>query len=272
MCPEFIDNGEKFLKIFINFFNYIGSSALALVDRAGGVSVMFIHMVTSIFKPPFRLKLIIKQMEFIGYKSVPVVILTGAFTGMVFGLQSYIGFKNFGAEAMTGSIVAMAMIRELGPTLSAIMVAARAGSAITAEIGTMKVTEQIDALYALAVDPIHYLGVPRLVAAMITVPLLNGICILFGLLGGYFVNVVLMGVNGTVYFENTILYSNGRDILDSMIKAMVFGMIIAAVSCFNGFRTKMGAEGVGKATTTAVVEACVLILMFDYIITSLLVP
>lgn len=232
---------------------------------------MLVHTVASVFKPPFRLKLILKQMEFIGYKSIPIVILTGAFTGMVFGLQSYIGFETFGAETMTGSIVAMAMIRELGPVLSSIMVAARAGSAMTAEIGTMKVTEQIDALYALSVDPIHYLAVPRLLASAIVVPLLNGICILCGLVGGYFVNVVLMDVNGYVYYENTVIYSSARDIMDSMIKAFVFGIIISSVSCYNGFQTKMGAEGVGRATTNAVVEACVMILMFDYIITSLLV-
>lgn len=259
------------LNVFTNFCNYVGSFILSLTDRAGGVSIMFIQMTAAIFRPPFRFKLIVKQMEFIGYKSVPIVILTGAFTGMVFGLQSYIGFKNFGAETMTGSIVAMAMIRELGPVLSSIMVAARAGSAITAEIGTMKVTEQIEALYALAVDPIHYLAVPRMVAAMIVVPLLNGVCILCGLLGGYFVNVTLMDVNATVYYENMIQFSDARDILDSTIKALVFGIIIASVSCFNGFRTQTGAEGVGRATTTAVVESCVLILMFDYIITSLLV-
>ena len=259
------------LNLFVNLCNFVGGLILSVINRAGGISIMFVHTFVAIFRPPFRFKLIVKQMEFIGSKSVPIVILTGIFTGMVFGLQSYIGFKNFGAESMTGSIVAMAMIRELGPVLSSIMVAARAGSAITAEIGTMKVTEQIDALLALAVEPLHYLGTPRLIAAMIAVPLLNGICILCGLWGGYFVNVNLMGVAEQVYYENSVRYSSGQDIMDSMIKTVVFGMIIASVSCYNGFQTKMGAEGVGKSTTTAVVESCVLILMFDYIITSLLV-
>lgn len=238
---------------------------------AGSVAVMLMDAVRMIPKRPFRLKLLLKQIEFIGVNSVPIVILTGIFTGMVFGLQCYVGFRNFGAESMAGTIVALAMIRELGPVLSSIMVAARAGSAMTAELGTMKVTEQIDALYSMAVDPVHYLMVPRLTASMIAMPLMNGICILFGLLGGYFVNVVVIGTNASRYYDNSVLYVNGSDIFNSMFKALIFGIIIASICCYNGFNTKMGAEGVGKATTTAVVQSCVLILMFDYIMTSFLV-
>ena len=222
-------------------------------------------------KRPFRFGLFLKQMEFIGVNSVPIVILTGVFTGMVFGLQCYMGFKNFGSESMAGTIVSFAMIRELGPVLSSIMVAARAGSAMTAELGTMKVTEQIDALSSMAIDPVHYLMVPRLAASMIAMPLMNGICILCGLLGGYFVNVVVMGTNASMYYSNSVHYVHALDIFDSMLKSFIFGIIIASVCCYNGFNTKMGAEGVGKATTAAVVQSCVVILMFDYIMTSFLV-
>ena len=259
------------LKIIKGIFKLIGSKTLKVFADAGNIAIMLFDAVCMIPVRPYRFKLLLKQIEFIGNNSVPIVILTGVFTGMVFGLQCYVGFKNFGAESMAGTIVALAMIMELGPVLSSIMVAARAGSAMTAELGTMKVTEQIDALYSMAVEPVHYLMVPRLVASMIVMPLMNGVCILFGLIGGYFVNVIIMGTNATMYYDNSILFVNNSDIFNSMLKAFIFGIIIASVCCYNGFNTKMGAEGVGKATTTAVVQSCVLILMFDYIITSFLV-
>ena len=255
----------------MNFFNIIGKTVLEMVDMAGHTSLLLVESIKLIFKRPFRLKLFIKQIEFIGYKSIPIVILTGTFTGMVFSLQSYNGMNNFGAGEMTSSIVALAIITELAPVLSAIMVAARAGSAMTAELGTMKVTEQIDALDALAVDPTHYLAVPRILASMVSLPFLNAICIMCGLVGGYIVVVNIMGISSALYFENVIVYTGLEEIIDSMIKSFVFGIIVATVSCHNGFKTPTGAEGVGKATTTSVVESCVLILMFDYILTSVLV-
>lgn len=256
------------MNIFKSIFNLIGNKTLKVFIDAGSIALLLTDAVRMIPKRPYRFNLLLKQIEFIGNNSVPIVILTGIFTGMVFGLQCYVGFKTFGAESMAGTIVALAMIRELGPVLSSIMVTARAGSAMTAELGTMKVTEQIDALHSMAVDPVHYLMVPRLIASMIVMPLMNGICILFGLIGGYFVNVVIMGTNATMYYDNSIQFVNDSDIFNSMFKAFVFGIIVSSVSCYNGFNTRMGAEGVGKATTTAVVQSCVLILMFDYIITS----
>lgn len=259
------------MNIFKNIFQLIGSKTIFLFKEAGGISVLLMDTIKMCPKRPFRFRLILKQIEFIGVNSVPIVILTGIFTGMVFGLQSFIGFRNFGAESMTGMIVAIAMIRELGPVLSAIMVAARAGSAMTAEIGTMKVTEQIDALNSMAVDPTHYLAVPRLIAGMISLPLMNGICIFFGLLGGSFVNIELMGTNAEMYYDYSVRAVKVIDLVHSMIKSFVFSIIIVSVSCYNGFNSKMGAEGVGQATTKAVVQSCVLILMFDYIITSFLV-
>lgn len=259
------------MNIINNIFQLIGNKTLYLFKEAGGISLLLIDTIRMIPKKPIRFRLILKQIEFIGINSVPIVILTGVFTGMVFGLQSYIGFRNFGAESMTGMIVAMAVIRELAPVLSAIMVAARAGSAMTAELGTMKVTEQIDALNSMAVDPVHYLSVPRLVAGMISLPLMNGICIFFALIGGYFVNVEIMGTNAELYYDYSVRAIRLVDLFNSMLKSFVFSIIIVSVSCYNGFESKMGAEGVGQATTNAVVQSCVLILMFDYIITSFLV-
>lgn len=238
---------------------------------AGNMTLLLLESLKLIFKRPFRFKLFIKQIEFIGYKSIPIVILTGIFTGMVFSLQSYNGLNKFGAAEMTSGLVAIAIVTELAPVLTGIMVAARAGSAMTAELGTMKVTEQIDALDALAVDPVHYLAVPRVLAAMASLPLLNAICIAFGMFGGYFVVVTIMGINKSLYFENIVLYVKIGEVVDSMIKAFVFGIIITTVSCHNGFGTKTGAEGVGRATTLSVVESSVLILMFDYILTSVLI-
>ena len=255
----------------MNFFSVIGKTVLEIVDMAGHTALLLAESIKLIFKRPFRFRLFIKQVEFVGYKSIPIVILTGTFTGMVFSLQSYNGLNNFGAGETTSGLVALAVVTELAPVLSAIMVAARAGSAMTAELGTMKVTEQIDALDALAVDPVQYLAVPRILASMVSLPILNGICIMCGLAGGYIVVVDIMGVSSVLYYENVIAYTGLKDIVDSMIKAFIFGIIIATVSCHNGFKTPTGAEGVGKATTLSVVESCVLILMFDYILTSVLV-
>ena len=184
----------------MRFFEFIGKFVLDIIHMAGKMSILFYETTKGIFKPPFRFGLFIKQIEFIGYKSIPIIILTGIFTGMVFSLQSYKGLNNFGAGEMTSGLIAMAMILELGPVLTGIMVAARAGSAMTAELGTMKVTEQIDALDAMAVDPVHYLAVPRMLAGMFSMPLLNAICIIFGIIGGYIVIVNMMGISSSIYF------------------------------------------------------------------------
>lgn len=255
----------------MKFFEFIGKTVLDNVHVAGEMSILLYEILKSIFKPPIRIKLFIKQVEFIGYKSMPIVILTGSFIGMVFTLQSHNGLDNFGAGEMTSGLVAMAMIFELGPVLTGIMVAARAGSAMAAELGTMKVTEQIDALDAMAVDTIHYLAVPRMLAGMFSLPLLNATCIIFGTIGSYFILVKIKGIGSGVYYDNLILYTDLKDIIDSLIKSFVYGIIIVVVSCYHGFNTKTGAEGVGKATNISVVESCVLICIFDYILTSVLI-
>ena len=223
-----------------------------------------------IFRRPFNLKDIFKQMEEVGVKSIPVVLITGAFTGAVLALQSYTGFKRFNAEAFVGTVVALSVTRELGPVLAGLMVSGRVGSSMAAELGTMQVTEQIDALYTLAVNPVKYLIVPRLLAAFIMMPVLVIFADLIGITGGYIVSVNILGSNPYIYMERTWSYLEFNDIYSGLLKACIFGIIIATVSCYQGFYTQGGAEGVGKATTKAVVLSCLLILIFNYIITALL--
>ncbi len=257
--------------LIVRFFNSVGATTLSLFKVAGEMSILFVSTVRCIISNKMRYKLTMKQIEFIGIKSIPIVVLTGAFTGMVFGIQTYVGFKDFGAESMSGSLVTLAMVTELGPVLTGLMVAARVGSSIAAELGTMKVTEQIDALDAMGINTIDYLVAPRLVAAAIVFPMLNVICITCGLIGGYAVNVLFLGVNSVEYVDQSVLYVGFIDLLNSLVKSFVFGLVIVTVACYKGLNTRLGAEGVGKSTTQSVVISCVLILLFDYIITTFLV-
>lgn len=246
----------------------IGAPFLNMALSSGRFFLLFVESFVWLFRPPFRWKQLFRQIEFIGANSISVIILTGTFTGMVFAFQSYIGFHKFGADYMVGTVVGLGMSRELGPVLSAIMVAARAGSAITAEIGTMKVTEQIDALHSLAVDPVQYLVTPRILAGLIVMPLLNSIAVFCGVVGGYFVGVKILGINKTLYLQYMYQYVDLSDLYNGMIKSVIFGLLLTLVGCYKGMNTEGGAEGVGKATTESVVLACVLILVFDYILTA----
>jgi len=255
--------------VVINLFNFIGLWVLRFLDESGRVMLLFIKTLTLIFRPPFDLRNLLKQIEEVGIKSIPVVLITGAFTGMVLALQSYTGFKRFNAEAFVGTVVALSMTRELGPVLSGLMVSGRVGSAMAAELGTMQVTEQIDALYTLATNPIKYLIVPRFLASLIIMPILTIFADVVGILGGYLVSVNLLGSNPTVYIRRTYDYLDLEDIYIGLLKACVFGMIIAIIGCYQGFNTQGGAEGVGKATTRAVVMSSLLILVANYFITAL---
>jgi phospholipid/cholesterol/gamma-HCH transport system permease protein len=250
------------------FFEFFGSPVLRFIETAGQMAILFFDTLRLIFTPPFRFRLLMKQIEFIGANSLSVIILTGSFTGMVFAFQSYIGFHKFGAEQVVGTVVALGMARELGPVLSAIMVAARAGSAITAEIGTMKVTEQVDALNALAVDPVQYLFVPRILAGFIVMPMLNAIAVFCGIVGGFVVSTTVLGINKTLYLDYMFQFIELQDFVNGMIKAFVFGGLVTLVGCYKGYKTHGGAEGVGRSTTESVVLACILILVFDYILTA----
>lgn len=232
--------------------------------------ILFAQTLSWIFRPPLEIREIMKQMQEVGVRSFPVVVITAAFTGMVLALQSFTGFRRFGAETMVGTVVALSMTRELGPVLTGLMVSGRVGSAMAAELGTMRVTEQIDALYTLATNPIKYLIVPRFFAAIIMLPILVIFADIIGILGGYLVSVQILGTNPTLYFQRTWNFLELDDLYIGLLKAFFFGIIIATISCYQGFSTQGGAEGVGRATTQAVVFSSLTILISNYFITALL--
>jgi phospholipid/cholesterol/gamma-HCH transport system permease protein len=248
----------------------LGALVLGRIEEVGRVFRFLLDTARSTLSLPLRWKLILQQMEFVGVRSLTVVILTGTFTGMVLALQSYYGFRKFGAEGLVGTTVALSMTRELGPVLTSLMVTARAGSAMAAELGTMRVTEQIDALFVMAVDPVKYLVVPRIIAGVTMAPLLCIISDFVGIVGGYFVGVGLLGINSGAYVSNTVKYVGFSDIYNGLVKAAAFGFILAAIGCYKGYRASGGAQGVGRATTEAVVLASVLILVADYLLTALM--
>ncbi len=254
----------------INFLETIGKYVIRAIEEMGQILILFINAVIWTFRPPWRVRAIIKQMESVGVDSLFVVLLTGAFTGGVFTLQVYYGFSMFGAESMVGSTVTLAMTRELGPVLTALMVTGRSGSGIAAELGTMRVTEQIDALYVMAANPVKYLVVPRILAGIVMLPLLTAISDFVGVIGGYIVGVKLLGVNSGLFIGKIIEYVDLSDIFNGLFKSAVFGGILALIGCYKGFYAKGGAEGVGRATTEAVVLASVLILVSDYIMTAIM--
>jgi phospholipid/cholesterol/gamma-HCH transport system permease protein len=250
-------------------FNIIGVGVLNFLEESGRIMILLFRTLGLIFRPPFDLRGLLRQIERVGVNSIPVVLITGAFTGMVLALQSYTGFKRFNAEAFVGTVVALSMTRELGPVLSGLMVSGRVGSAMAAELGTMRVTEQIDALYTLATNPIKYLIVPRFLASLIIMPVLTVFADAVGMFGGYVVSVYLLGSNPTIYLRRTYDYLDLEDIYIGLLKACAFGMIIAIIGCYQGFNAQGGAEGVGKATTRAVVLSSLLILIANYFITAL---
>ena len=248
--------------IGINFFNFI--------EQIGKMLIFFINILKWSFIPPFKLKNLIKQMERIGVDSIFVVVLTGIFSGMVLALESYYAFHMFRAESLVGVTVALSLTRELGPVLAALMVTARAGSSMAAELGTMRVTEQIDAMEVMAVNPIQYLIVPRILAGIFMMPLLTAVVDLIGVLGGYFIGVHVLNINEGLFWAKIYQYVNVSDLYNGLIKALFFGFILSFIGCYTGFHTTGGAEGVGKSTTRSVVISSVLILMADYILTAYL--
>ena len=254
----------------LGLFDFIGIRILRFLEESGRVMILFLKTVHFILRPPYDVRNLLKQIEYVGVKSIPVVLITGGFTGMVLALQSYTGFKRFNAEAFVGTVVALSMTRELGPVLSGLMVSGRVGSAMAAELGTMQVTEQIDALYTLAINPIKYLVVPRFLASLIVMPILTAFADVLGILGGYLISVLLLGSNPTIYLRRTYDYLDLEDIYFGLLKACIFGMIIATIGCYQGINARGGAEGVGKATTNAVVISSLLILVANYFVTALL--
>ena len=221
-------------------------------------------------RPPYDWRQLFTQMMRVGVESLPVVLLTAMFTGMVLALQTFATLKRFNAEGFVGSLVALSMVRELSPVIGGLIVAGRCGSAMGAELGTMRVTEQIDALEVMATDPIHYLVVPRVWALTATLPMLVVFGNAIGIWGGYLVSVVLLGANPVTYMNNTFQYLDANDFTSGVIKAAVFGLLIAVIGCQKGFYTTGGAEGVGRSTTRAVVLASIAILISDFFLTKLL--
>jgi len=241
-----------------------------LLMEMGKVMIFLSQALRGSLSPPFYVRNLLKQMEVIGVDSVPVVLTTALSTGMVLALQSYTGFKRFGAESLIGTVVSLSMTRELGPVLTGLMVAGRAGAAMAAELGTMKVTEQIDALETLATNPMKYLVVPRFLASTVMMFFLTVLGMMIGISGGYFVGVKVLGTNPVTYVNQSINNTEVKDIWYGLVKALVFGAVVGLIGCYKGFNAEGGAEGVGKATTGAVVVSCMLILILDYFLSALL--
>ena len=248
----------------------IGSWALKQLKTLGHMFIFLTNAIYFIFAPPFKFRLLLRQIRFFGNKSMLVILLTGSFTGMVLALQLFYILKKFGSEALLGPGIALSLIRELGPVLSALMVTGRAGSALTAEVGMMRITEQIDALTAMALNPMRYLIVPNIVAALIAFPLLVAIFDSIGILGGYLVGVKLLGISQGTYFSLMEDYVDMQDIMVGLYKSLSFGLIVSWICCYKGFYTGYGAEGVSKSTTQAVVLCSIVILIWDYFLGSIL--
>lgn len=253
----------------MNIIEKVGKSTIRFVEALGHVGLFVSSFFKQLFKYPLYFKLTLRQAELLGVNSLPIVLLTSFFTGAVLALQTYHGFGNKAmADASLGSVVALSMLRELGPVLASLMISGRVGAAIAAELGTMKVSEQIDAMITLATNPIKYLVVPRVLACCIMVPLLVTIANVTGIFGGYLVATNMLDINAYSYMQNSFSNVQFNDVFLGLVKALVFGFIIGIMGCYHGIKTESGAEGVGKATTTAVVYASVLILIADYFVTA----
>ena len=266
---------QRLIKLLTIPFASFGRGAIHWVNSLGASMIFLVLALGKVFRPKQPPK-IVQQLYYIGARSTLIILLVGLFTGMVLGLQSYHALVKVGAQGALGTLVALSLVRELGPVLTAIMITARAGSAITAEIGSLRISEQIDALDTMRVDPLRYLISPRITASIISFPLLTAVFDLVGILGGYISGVLLLGANAGTYFYRVQASVEMKDITDGFIKAMVFAVIVSTVCCFEGYFTHMrtdshGARAVGLSTTSAVVLSCVLILVADYVVTSLLI-
>ena len=246
----------------------IGAAFLAFLATVGRLARFAAQALAAIFSPPYFPRLIARQVLYIGYYSLPVVGLTALFTGMVLALQSYTGFSRFNAQSAVATVVVLSMTRELGPVIASLMVAGRVGAAMAAEIGTMRVTEQIDAMTTLSTDPLRYLVLPRLIAGLVTMPVLVLVADIVGVFGGFLVGTYKLEFNPVTYVTQTEQYLQTMDVVSGLIKAAVFGFIIALMGCYHGYHSRGGAEGVGQATTHAVVSASILILIFNYALTQ----
>lgn len=253
-----------------NFLCRLGRSVIENVVGFGSAWLFLFNILYKAVTPPYRISLIIEQLYIVGVNSTSVVALVGVFTGAVLAVQGEYTLAQFGATAFTGSAIALSLIRELGPVLTALMVNGRAGSAMTAELGIMKISEQIDALRSMAVDPIRYLMVPRLIAGVISVPLLTAVFDVVGIAGGYIVGIQTLGLASGTFVSHMIQSVSDVDVISGFVKSVVFGFCVSWIACYKGWTCGFGAVGVNKATTSAVVTASVVILVLDYFLTSIL--
>lgn len=253
----------------MNPLRAIGKALIGFLAATGRITVFAATSVSHCVRPPFYYRLIGRQMIDIGYYSLPVVGLTTLFAGMVLALQSYTGFARFSAEGAIPSVVVLSITRELGPVLAGLMIAGRIGASMAAELGTMRVTEQIDALETLSTNPYKYLIAPRLIAGVTMLPLLVLVGDVIGVFGGYVVSVYKLGFNASAYLQNTWTFLEVMDVVSGLVKASVFGFLVSLMGCYHGYSSRGGAQGVGAATTNAVVSASILILVSNYMITEM---
>lgn len=253
---------------FLDICEGVGHSIVKALQSLGALCLFISQSVRHVFTPPWYPKLILRQFVDIGYYSLPVVGMTAIFTGMVLALQSYTGFTRFNAESAIAGVVSLSVTRELAPVLAGLMVAGRIGASIAAEIGTMRVTEQIDALTTLSVNPYKYLIVPRIIAGTLMLPALVLVADIIGIYGGYIVSIYTLGFSPGSYLQQTWDILQPNDVISGLVKASAFGFIVTMMGCYHGFNSGRGAQGVGAATTYAVVSASILILIFNFILTK----
>jgi phospholipid/cholesterol/gamma-HCH transport system permease protein len=257
------------LDLVLNPLAAVGRGVIEACRMVGAVAIFALTAVTHLLRPPFYGRLFLKHLVEIGYFSLPVVALTAVFTGMVLALQSYTGFARFNAEGAVANVVVLSITRELGPVLAGLMVAGRIGAAFAAEIGTMRVTDQIDALTTLSTDPMKYLVAPRLLAGVIALPFLVVVADILGVMGGWLIGTTKLGFGSAGYLRATMDFLQVMDVVSGLVKAAVFGFVITLMGCWCGYTSKGGAQGVGSATTAAVVSSSILILALDYVLTEM---
>jgi phospholipid/cholesterol/gamma-HCH transport system permease protein len=253
----------------LDLLGTLGRLVLGLLGGIGNLALFGLSGLSCLVRPPFYGRLFLRSFVDFAYFSLPVVAMTAVFSGMVIALQSYTGFARYGATSAIANIVLISVVRELAPVLAGLMVAGRVGAAMAAELGTMRVTDQIDALRTLSTDPMRYLIAPRLLAGLLALPLLVLVADILGVAGGFLVATVKLGFNAQSYLTNSLNFLQASDVSLSLAKAAVFGLIVALMGCYHGFHSRGGAQGVGAATTSAVVSASILILAFDYVLTEL---
>ena len=268
LTDNLVKNSKSALDYVLDSCEAIGVTIMHLFRIIGGISIFVFNAVTHVFLPPFYPRLILRQFVDIGYYSLPVVGMTALFTGMVLALQSYTGFARFNAESAVASVVVLSITRELAPVLAGLMVAGRVGASMAAEIGTMRVTEQIDALSTLSVNPFKYLIAPRVIAGTLMLPVLVLIGDIVGVFGGYLVSIYNLGFSPGSYLSQTWDIIERIDVVSGLVKAAVFGFLVSVMGCYHGFNSGRGAQGVGAATTYAVVSSSILILISNYLLTQ----